>query len=74
MVSFYGDLVSFLVECVDALLEDNLEALNVLVILSQLVVEVLNLFILLQESFLLCFALIEWFILRVECERVKVCI
>jgi hypothetical protein len=56
LVSFYGDLVSFLVECVDALLEDNLEALNVLVILSQLVVEVLNLFILLQESFLLCFA------------------
>ena len=56
LVSFYGDLVSFLVECVDALLEGNLEALNVLVILSQLVVEVLNLFILLQESFLLCFA------------------
>ena len=56
MVSFHGDLVSFLVECVDALLEGNLEAFDVLVILSQLVVEVLNLFILLQESFLLCFA------------------
>jgi hypothetical protein len=41
---------------VDALLEGNLEALDVLVILSQLVVEVLNLFIFLKESFLLCFA------------------
>jgi hypothetical protein len=41
---------------VDTLLEGNLEALDVLVILSQLVVEVLNLFILLQESFLLSFA------------------
>ena len=56
MVSFHGDMVSFLVEGVDALLEGCLEALEVLVIFSQLVIQVLDFFILLQQSFLLCFA------------------
>ena len=49
-------MVSFLVEGVDALLEGCLEALEVLVIISQLVIEILDFFILLEESFLLCFA------------------
>ena len=56
LVSFHGDMVSFLVEGVDALLEGCLKALKVLVIISQLVIKILDFFILLEESFLLCFA------------------
>ena len=56
LVSFSGNLFSVLIEGIDALLEGNLKALDVLLILLKLVIQVLDLFILLKESFLLCFA------------------